>query len=126
MNTEMKPCPFCGRTPDVECVIRDDNSYAPRPHRNYDIRCCVTMSVESDDWWSGETPPESDNDRAAKADLISTWNRRSTVSLETANELARFVKHLETCRFNISHNKHHCDCGVLNALARFEAEKGRG
>lgn len=55
---------------------------------------------------------------------IPNENRRAAVSIETAQELAKFTSHKESCCIGYDPDAMQCDCGLSLALARFEAENG--
>ena len=77
----MLPCPFCGEEPVLYETEEDDNSAAPRPHRNYQVICdaCEASGpkIESGMWWSAmQAPPKHSSDFVAEAKALAAWNRR--------------------------------------------------
>lgn len=85
---EVKPCPFCGEQPKVT----NESGY----DAGTDIRCpntnCEPQPYVFIPLGTVKTPTHKESEQAA----VELWNRRSSISLETAQKLADELVRLQS------------------------------
>lgn len=120
MSAEVKKCPFCGGQVAME---RDSGNEVC--DQKFFIKCHA-CGIQMQRYGSNTWAVDSEKDNAARNTLRAAWNRRTTISLETAQKLADYANHLRHCDKIICgmNTKLKCNCGLSDALAAFNREKG--
>jgi hypothetical protein len=101
---ELATCPICNGQVKVECRIEDDGSKYHDDCRHYVIDCCVQMREKSNRILSCPREPEDDEDKKARAFLITTWNTRKREA-EIAVEINSLKVELENANSQIERLK---------------------
>lgn len=125
MPDEIKKCPFCGG--DAEADL--NRFFVTYDHENgsavaiYCTACSVEVSL-----CKGDLPHMTTDE--LYTECLKIWNRRSSISMETAQKLADALSKAWECadngtypiqvKFILDNTKEKVDA----ALARFNAEKG--